>query len=475
MSVWKLIQKGLGAYERLLNIHPDLPTGVRVRARAVYSIAWAFILLQSVNWVSMFATYGGFHPQHMLSLTVCVLLFGVTLLLRRFRSPLLYGAIFGSLLISAVILATLAAASPLLGGGINTSLLPLIVLGPLMMAIVGDWRCVVAYTVAALALIGIFHNMSTQLASEAPQELLDIVLPGTGIRVDQSLAINIQQRTIQVIIGLVVCAITAGPFGHTLYLHFDRLEQAAASARQSESAKGDFLAHMSHEIRTPLGGVVAMADLLQGDDLPEVSRRKVEIISRAGQSLMEIVNDVLDDARLEAGQMELFPEPFNLRAELESLVALHSETARKANLWIGLDWQEGLGEHYEGDAKRIRQIASNFVSNALKFTEHGGVRVGVRGRMDGGTAQILVYVQDTGAGIAPSEQARIFERFGQSQSGRRQGAAGTGLGLVICRELAELMGGTVRLTSAPGEGSVFMLELTLPVVGDAEATSPRAA
>jgi len=157
------------------------------------------------------------------------------------------------------------------------------------------------------------------------------------------------------------------------------------------------------------------------------------------------------------------------------MLSVHKGKAQEAGLWLGLDWQDGLSTAVVGDEKRIRQVTQNLLSNALKFTHAGGVRLGVRGQVEAGYVLLKVYVQDTGAGIEAEACERIFERFGQSDSGARQGSTGSGLGLAITRELVELMGGKIAVQSTPGAGSVFAYTLRLPLEDQQEIQASDAA
>ena len=445
-------------------------TAERMRGRVVYGVSLVFILIQMLNWVSLYQSYNGFHVQHLVSLGACVGLGALIVSLRYTRRWWVYGAVYGGLLLTATIAATFAAAHPLLGGGINTSLLPLIVMGPVIIGLVSGWREVLVFTAfAALLFIGLFVYSQGQLEGVVPGMITGLAT-SDGFTAVQSLQLNHYQRFVQGGIALVVTGVTSAGFSWKLYEAFDELDAALAKAQRAEAAKGDFLAQMSHEIRTPLNGVISMSDLLTQQELPPSAAKPAEIISTASQHLMDLVNDVLDTARLEAGRLEITTAPFDLQGTLEALLDVHRQTAEDKGLWLGLDWQTGLPGAVIGDEARVRQVVANFVSNALKFTQAGGVRVAVRGAAVGETVRLKIFVQDTGTGIAAGELGGVFERYVQSASGRAQGAKGTGLGLAITRELAELMGGSVGVTSRVGEGSCFHVALDL---ARADAPAPR--
>ena len=263
-------------------------------------------------------------------------------------------------------------------------------------------------------------------------------------------------------------------------LHFDATErknaesalramtaEAQAARREAErasEAKSEFLAAMSHEIRTPLNGILGYAGLLL--DEPELSgevRRRLELIRGAGQALLTVVNDILDVSKIEAGQLELDPVPFGLRALVDDTVAIVRGGALKSGLEIAVEMDRSLPGSVLGDENRLRQVLLNLLNNAVKFTPAGRVTLTVahEGSGPGGDAMIF-RVADTGIGISPEQQSRLFRRFSQVDGSISRRFGGTGLGLAICRDLITLMGGRIGVESAVGEGSTFWFTLTLP-------------
>ena len=473
----RIFSATVGRLERFLRLDgadgEPLGTAALMRARLTYGVAFMFIAVQILNWFSLFQSYGGWHLQHLVSLGACVGLMAMVCLLRVWRSPWIYGTIYGALIIMAVVAANVVVAHPLLGGGINTSLLPLLVMGAVIIGLVSSWREVIVFTLAAFALMLGLYGYSHAQVGAVDWTALGALATAEGFTAQQSFILNHNQRLFQGALALFVTGATSAGFSYKLYGAFDELDAAVAEARRATEAKGDFLAQMSHEIRTPLNGIVAMSDLLAGGDLPDHAQKPAEIVATASQQLVTIIDDILDSARLEAGRVEIVEEPFDLRAEMAGLMELHRQSATDKGLWLGLAWQDGLPARYRGDGGRIRQVVGNFVSNGLKFTKAGGVRVTVRGREKNGRATLSIVVQDTGVGIAPGEVEGVFERYRQSDSGRRQGSKGTGLGLAIAKDLAELMGGSVGVHSLYGQGTAFHLTLDLAVVPEKPVTAPR--
>jgi two-component system, sensor histidine kinase len=246
------------------------------------------------------------------------------------------------------------------------------------------------------------------------------------------------------------------------------LRQARAQARDGEAAaeaanaaKSTFLATMSHEIRTPLNGVLGMAQAMAGDELSERQRDRLSVIHRSGEALLAILNDVLDLSKIEAGKLELEHLEFELAEVARGAYSAFTALANKKGLSFALDIEAARGR-YLGDPTRLRQILYNLISNALKFTEQGEIRVtAIR---DGEILQLTVA--DTGVGIAPESLPKLFAKFDQLDSSTTRRFGGTGLGLAICRELASLMDGEIGVESDLGLGSKFILRVPLPRVGD---------
>lgn len=235
-----------------------------------------------------------------------------------------------------------------------------------------------------------------------------------------------------------------------------RLMAASEAANQSSQAKSEFLANMSHEVRTPLNGILGMAGLLGRTALNSEQREYLSKINTSSRALLEIVNDILDISRLEAGRVELEAENFNLAEVIESVSSLlyplvvekklhlHSNHLNQRNVWL------------VGDAGRLRQILFNLVGNAIKFTDKGSVRIDFQVESsEGGTSLVRCKVTDTGVGISPADQKVLFDRFSQVDGTLTRRHQGTGLGLAITKQLVEMMDGNIGVVSRQGEGSCF--------------------
>lgn len=249
------------------------------------------------------------------------------------------------------------------------------------------------------------------------------------------------------------------------------LAAAAERAQAANQAKSAFLAAMGHEIRTPLNGVLGMAQVMATDDLPPRQRERLAVIRESGESLLQILNDLLDLSKIEAGKLTLEEAEFDLEDLLRSTHAAFSALASQKGLTYRLTISERAKGLYRSDPLRLRQILHNLISNAIKFTAEGGIEVSV-GRREN---RLLLEVTDTGMGIPPDRLPQLFDKFEQADSSTTRRFGGTGLGLAICRDLAGLMGGQISVTSRMGQGSTFRVEIPMLRVRRERARTPAPA
>jgi len=240
-------------------------------------------------------------------------------------------------------------------------------------------------------------------------------------------------------------------------------ERETKRAELADRAKSEFLANMSHEIRTPMNGVMGMAELLMKTELDTKQKTFADIIVKSGAALLTIINDILDFSKIDAGQMELDPAPFKISEAIEDVATLVSSKVVEKDLELAVRISPELPHMYVGDIGRIRQIVTNLIGNAVKFTEQGHVFVDVNGKIEGGIAKLRISVEDTGVGIADEKCQHIFQKFSQVDESATRRHEGTGLGLAISSSLVRLMGGTIDVISEVGVGSTFSFEISLPV------------
>lgn len=242
------------------------------------------------------------------------------------------------------------------------------------------------------------------------------------------------------------------------------LAEARLTAEQANSAKSLFLANMSHEIRTPLTSVLAAAEMLCETDLDEAQLRLAKVMDRQGDRLLRLVDEILDFSRIEAGKTALEEVRFGVRELVEEVVATHRSGAAAKGLALSVDVDGRVEDTITGDPSRLAQVLTNLIGNAVKFTHDGWVRVGVSG--DDHAAQTVRFaVADSGIGVSPEQQHRLFESFNQADPSITRRYGGTGLGLAICKQLVTLMGGDIELECPEGSGCTFTFTVPANTAG----------
>ena len=251
---------------------------------------------------------------------------------------------------------------------------------------------------------------------------------------------------------------------------FNEIQEKSAQLEVANKHKSEFLANMSHELRTPLNAIIGFSEVLSERMFGEVNEKQAEYLNdihESGRHLLSLINDILDLSKIEAGRMELELSTFHLPTAISNAITLIRERAQRHGIQLELDVDERLGE-FNGDERKFKQIMLNLLSNAVKFTPDGG-RVAVSAK--NGADQVEIAVKDTGIGIAPEDQAAVFEEFKQVGRDRLRKAEGTGLGLALTKRFVELHGGEIRLTSEPGKGSTFSIRLPLARAGSSASSA----
>jgi signal transduction histidine kinase/ActR/RegA family two-component response regulator len=245
-----------------------------------------------------------------------------------------------------------------------------------------------------------------------------------------------------------------------------RNRELADEATAASEAKSLFLATMSHEIRTPLNGVLGMAQAMAGDELTAAQRGRLDVVRQSGQSLLTILNDILDLSKIEAGKLEIEQTDFDLTTVAQGAYDIFEAIADDKGIGFSLDVAPGAVGAYRGDPTRIRQVLCNLISNAVKFTEAGEVRVAVDWAHDRVGGRLRMTVCDTGIGMTPEQTGVLFQKFVQADASTSRRFGGTGLGLAVCGKLIELMEGEISIDSQEGRGSTFTVVLPLERLAD---------
>lgn len=431
-------------YERFLRFDSLKNSTELMRGRSVYIIGWVFIFVQCLNVVLMTITYKVWIADHTISVVGMI---GVLILIHSLRYTKLFG--YFAFAYTVLLFAGITGTSLENYFGINTSLLPLIMAGSLMVGFVAGERYVVLYGVFAMAFIWALYHIST------------LAEPGSAVSAD-FYQTRIFQRAVQASLTLVLCSVFSFFITRTVTLSFNKLEGLIAEKDQADREKTEFLANMSHELRTPLNGANGMTQLLVNANLPPESHKFARIAHKCTQSLSLIIADGLELSKIDSGKFVLVEKVFDLKEMTTSLYSAFKPLAEKKGLEFTFRYHRTLPECFIGDERRLRRVLKNLLMNAMKFTPKGSVTFDIRGRLVSENAvKLEISVQDTGVGVEEKDIKRIFNRFEQVEQGMIRVTGGTGLGLAICKEFVKSMGGTVRLESEVGQGSRFVVSLVL--------------
>ncbi|NNU15439.1 response regulator [Parvularcula sp. ZS-1/3] len=429
----------LSQLERWLKIDPEASPVVATRARAVYVVALVLALLQFLNVGNLVWSYGYWSPDAAIALGGGIFLTISIFALRWTKNFRIFALAYTGLSIACVTASALQFYT-----GINTALLPMICLGPIIIGYIHTWRAAVLYGVlgAGLLLFYFWWAMFDPRLVEYGWQVWNV------------------QRLMQSELAMILSTVVGVNFSYNSYSALEKQQAHLEQVSRAEAAKSQFLATMSHELRTPLNGVIGMAEVLTTSDLKPRERELADTIRRSGQSLLVIIGDLLDLSKIEAGKMEIETEPFSVRDLISHAVGIWAGPAALKNTDLIQRIDEKARDTVLGDEHRIGQILHNLISNAVKFTDSGTVTVSLEVE-DGPLPTYRFRVEDTGKGVPDDVADQIFEAFEQGESGTTRRYGGTGLGLPICRLLSELMGGSIALERSNDRGSCFCLSLPL--------------
>jgi signal transduction histidine kinase/ActR/RegA family two-component response regulator len=442
-----LLREAFIAYEAFLRIDPCGKAGDQIRARAMVWFGWSFVLIQLFNMVGMTLTYGHWTGDHTVAVLVIVLLLSAVHAIRYYKNYAVYGLFVMVLSVIGVLASALPSHT-----GINSALIPILIMTPMLNGFISGPRVALATGVAMLATIGVLYYCSA--AHSDP-----------GVFVDPTRDL---QRALQSAYIVIMATIIATIFSANIFRAFGLLEASIGRAQEAEAAKAQFLAAMSHELRTPLNGVLGLTEVMQKTSLDGEQAKLMNDIEGSGRSLLSILNDIMDMLNIDAEKVEIKSETFALPGLLSHVADAWRLPAEEKGLKLSFAVDDGAPKNLIGDELRIRQIVTKIVSNAVKYTKTGSVVISASVIVnDDDSATLQVAVKDTGPGIPDGAAERIFNPFEQAEQGSSRSQDGVGLGLALCQRLARLMNGAVHYESELGKGTTFYFIAPIDVAAPA--------
>lgn len=423
---------------------PDADLGPVERRRAKIVIGSCFVLGAIRLLVAVIPVLRGQPTNGLMMLALAVPFFLLPELIRRTGRIQTASHLLFFLVLSGLTLTSLAQ------GGIEPFAAAVLAFAPMMMILIAGTDGAPLWTAGSLGLIvGMTVLFGTpdymQHAETTQSKVVLIVASSIACAFGLALGFLREQETTRMV---------------------GRLVRESERAEAASVAKSEFLANMSHELRTPMNGVIGMLDLLiSEEELHEDHREWAQTAFQSAHGLLSLLNDILDLSKIEAGKLELSLQPVHVEAVLGGVLSTATVLAEDKGLSLALDIDDSLDQLLVADELRLRQIVLNLVGNAVKFTEEGSVTVrAAASRVPADDRRRLVIaVVDTGIGMSPEQQERLFQKFHQADSSTTKRFGGTGLGLAISKQLAEEMGGKLEVASSPGDGSTFTLTLELPL------------
>ncbi len=439
-----MLRSAFAAYEAFLRIDPRDKAEDLVRARAMVWFGWSFVLIQLFNMVGMTLTYGRWTGDHTVSVLVIILLLSAVHAIRYYKNYAVYGFFVMVLTVAGVLASALPTHT-----GINSALIPILIMTPMLNGFISGPRVALVSGAAMLAAIVVLYFCS------ATHDITGVVINST----------RDLQRALQSGYIVVMATIVSTIFSANIFRAFGLLEANVARISEAEAVKSQFLAAMSHELRTPLNGVLGLSEVLQKTPLNVEQAQMIKEIGASGRSLLAILNDILDMVKIDAKKIEINSAPFDLRDLIKGVASAWRLPAEEKGLVLEAGVDVEAPQCLVGDELRIRQVAAKIVSNAVKYTHSGSIKIAATVRTDEQDGSWLeIAVTDTGPGISEEAGKRIFNTFEQAESGSARSQDGAGLGLAICQKLAALMDGEVHFDTEEGEGTTFRFVLPVKAV-----------
>ncbi len=429
--------------DEFLRIEPSHSASDKLHARIVSLICLAFIVSQFANLVFLTMTYGGFTADHAVAAATIIVATVTLVALRSIKNMDVY-----AFAMSVCIIAAIAASSLPDGTGVNSALLPLLVVGVIANGFLGSVRISIFFFVVSICFIWYLHYVSTNAAVPAG-------VPISGYEE------RIFQRAIQASLAVALAAFFTTSYSLQTESEFKKLDRLKDQLMESEQARVDCLANISHEFCTPLNGILGISEILTRRNLPASDKELVELIYKNSEDMSDLVNRIMVFAQSEASEIVLDGEPVNIRKLIQNMAIDYQDQARQSDIALRLFVDQDVPENLEMDTRRFQQMIAPLIDNAIKFSSGGEVSVHLENLNSGKDRMLRIMVKDEGIGVEEQFRTEIFERFFQVDNGRKRAFEGLGLGLATARNLADLMGGTAELLHSSNKGSVF--SVTIPV------------
>jgi len=422
-----------------------------MRIRAVYITCLSLIGVQIFNLVQIYFNYGGWTSDS--TVTAVAIIFATGLMISfKFHNRFAIGAIG----FTAMVFGGVFASAMIEGRGINSAVLPLLPICIFLAGFISGWRMALAVGVACLILTAALFGYSTFGVAES-------------VFSTETFTSRNGQRATQLSIACIVTMIVSSSMAHSIHGLFGQNEANIRRIREADRRRTKFFSSLSHEIRTPLNGIVGMSGLLLNTQLSSQQRQYTEMVTQCSDKLLEVMGNVMEMSQIDNERMVLQPETVDIHTLAQNLIAKHAENHTDQDVIVGLHIATEVPKFLFADQKRLELVINHLLTNAINFTDKGSVNLLLNGRvLDETTFNLCVYVRDTGIGMKEADIKEIYEPFHQLDNSLSRQHEGTGLGLSLCKEIIEFMGGRINVVSKKGVGSTFFFELVLPIEHDAK-------